>query len=121
MKIQKILLSCLVILTMAFTTSFGSENESETSARQELISNLDNVIEKVPFEKFIGNVRECKMTIIFKVNENSELTNYEISSNNKSLNHITELLLNRAELKADPVLNGNMYRITVSFINQAYH
>ncbi len=120
MKTQKILFSCLVMLTFALSSSFASKNETAASARTTLIKNVDYIVQKIPFEEFIGNVKECKMTIVFKVNENSEVTDYVIDSDNESLNHITELHLNRAHLKADPILKGYTYRIKVNFVNLAY-
>ena len=121
MKTKNVLLSCLVLFTLAISTSFGNKNETIASARAEMLDNIDAVIENVPFEEFMGNYRECRMTIVFTVDENSELTDYLVSSDNESLNYITELHLKRAELKADPSMKGITYRVKVRFINQAYH
>jgi len=120
MKTQKILLSCLIILSMGFTATFGNETKSLVSARSELFNELNYVLNDVPFEEYIGNVDVCSMTIIFKVNENAELTEYVIKSDNESLNEITERILNRSELKTDPSLTGIKFRLEVSFINEGY-
>ena len=119
MKTQKILISLMVLFTMALSTAFGSDVEKVATAKNALYDELNAVVQNVPFEEFIGDVKECKMTIIFKVDENQELTNYAIYSDNESLNRVTEYKLERSDLKADPALIGRSFRIKVNFVNLA--
>ena len=121
MKTQKFFIGLIAIFSLVVSTTFASENKTATTAHSEIKSNLNDVMKMIPFEEFMGNEKECKMTIVFHVNENSELVNYKISSNNESLNHITEILLKEADLTTDPVLNGQGFRVEVKFVNKAYH
>ena len=121
MKTQKFLIALITIFSLAISTAFAGENKTSATAHSEIKSNLNDVMEKIPFEEFMENVKECKMTIVFHVNENSELVNYKISSDNESLNHIAEVLLNEADLTTDPILNGKGFRVDVKFVNKAYH
>lgn len=121
MKTQRFLISLFTVFIITASTVFANENKAVATARSEIISNLNDVMEKIPFNECLGSINECKMTIVFHVNENSELINYQISSNNESLNHFAEVLLKKAELTTEPVLNGKNFHIIVTFKNKAYH
>ena len=121
MKTQKILFSCLIFLSMVFKGAVANETESLVSARSELLSNIDKVLNNVPFEEYIGNTDVCAMTITFRVNEDATLGDFEVRSNNESMNEITERILIRSKLTTDPSLEGIKFRVQVSYINEAYH
>ena len=121
MKTQKFLIGLITIFSLAISTAFAGENKTAATAHSEIKSNLNDVMEQIPFEEFMGNEKECKMTIVFHVNENSELVNYKIYGDNDSLCHIAEILLNKAELTTDQILNGKGFRVDVKFVNKACH
>jgi hypothetical protein len=120
MKTKKILFCCLIVLSLGLITT-ANETKSLSSARSELLSDLNDVLNKVPFEEYIGNVEVCPMIITFKVTDDSSLCDFIVKSDNKSLNEITERILNRSDLKANSSLEGIKFRVQVSFVNKAYY
>lgn len=106
---------------MAFTSAYASEGKtkSEAAARQELISEISEVVSGVPFGDYIGREGVCRVAITFKVSEDSELTDFIVTSDNKELSNYLQISLNRSHLKVDPMLNNINYRIKVKYENYA--
>jgi len=121
MKTKNVFFSAVLIATMAFSTAFASEGKtkSTSTARQELINDINKVVSTIPFDDFIGHEDCCRVAITFKLNEESELTDFVVTSENTALSRYLQIKLDREHLTADPMLHSGNYRIKVKYENNS--
>jgi hypothetical protein len=118
MKTKNILVSVLLVFIIGNLHAGEGDSEAVARAKRELESKINELMYIVPFDDTIGDEKECRLTLTFRVNDQAEVCDCAVSGENKELVSWVNTCLYNKKIEADPLLIGKKYRVPVSFINE---
>jgi hypothetical protein len=116
MKTVKITSLALIFLIAGIAKSIAGENETYNRAVSQLTEELSLMFKQFPFEAINGDDNSCRMTLTFTVNDQHQMENIRVESEDKGLAQYVQSVIERRNLKLDPALDGISYIIPLRFV-----
>jgi hypothetical protein len=117
MKTVKIIFFVSILLITGIAKSVASENKAYSRAITQLQYEVETSFKQFPFEAIHGENNECVVVVTFIVDQNHEMKNIHVESEDESLANYVQKILERKNLELDAALDGKMCRMPIRFVN----
>lgn len=106
----------LFALILGSASVHAGEADTRSVAVDKLQSDLHTQLRGVCLDGIMER-NTCEVTLVFRVNDQSELTDFTVTGENMEMVRRVEDVLAEEVIVADPALANGKYRVTVCFKN----
>jgi hypothetical protein len=117
MKTKQFLAAIFVIATLSIGSVFASENTSAVRAKQNLSKQIEKAFNTTPFEDLM-KLRDEKITVLFKVNQNHEFELIQVIGKNRELVNYSTRILSKKTILVDSSIEPNAYFVPMRFVTE---